>query len=233
MSIGAVSNPVRFLLLVYMSGHLGGINALGGHELIHRREKVHRIAGSITFLKMLYMHFTTEHVSGHHVKIATYEDPATAREGESLYAFTFRSAWMGHRDTWRREVMRLSRRGKGPFSLENRMLHYIGCEVLLLSGTYYVFGSLAVFFHLLYSAYTILLGESVNYVEHYGLRRKKLENGHYESIHMRHCWNSPRAISNYLFFRIQRHSDHHVNSYRPYQILRNFDVAPQLPYGYA
>ena len=113
------------------------------------------------------------------------------------------------------------------------MLHYIGCEVLLLSGTYYVFGSLAVFFHLLYSAYTILLGESVNYVEHYGLRRKKLENGHYESIHMRHCWNSPRAISNYLFFRIQRHSDHHVNSYRPYQILRNFDVAPQLPYGYA
>jgi alkane 1-monooxygenase len=33
--------------------------------------------------------------------------------------------------------------------------------------------------------------EIVNYVEHYGLKREKDENGVYEAVSVRHSWNAP------------------------------------------
>jgi len=71
--------------------------------------------------------------------------------------------------------------------------------------------------------------EAVNYLEHYGLRRLKDKDGVYESIKYQHSWS---AVSSPVSFRIQRHSDHHAHSFRPYQILRRFDKTPTHPYEY-
>jgi alkane 1-monooxygenase len=78
----------------------------------------------------------------------------------------------------------------------------------------------------------IFILELINYIEHYGLRRKRLDDGSYEKVNIRHSWNAPHRISNYLFFKLQRHSDHHENSYKPYQILCSYEDSPQLPHGY-
>src|SRR6202012_4780723 len=74
--------------------------------------------------------------------------------------------------------------------------------------------------------------ETVNYIEHYGLRRQKLDSGRYERVRPAHSWNSSTMIANVLLFHLQRHSDHHANPLRKYQVLRHFDEAPQLPSGY-
>jgi hypothetical protein len=69
----------------------------------------------------------------------------------------------------------------------------------------------------------------VNYLEHYGLRRFKSNDGILESISYMHSWN---AMSSPVGFRVQRHSDHHVHKFRPYQALRKFNRAPYLPFEY-
>mmetsp|Transcript_10190 Transcript_10190/g.8996 ORF Transcript_10190/g.8996 Transcript_10190/m.8996 type:complete len:101 (+) Transcript_10190:736-1038(+) len=96
----------------------------------------------------------------------------------------------------------------------------------------YIFGLKMIFFHFVYFIIPILLLEGANYVEHYGIVRKKINEKYYESINHKHSWNASHRFSSYVFFRLQRHSDHHVHSYRPYQTLRSYEVSPQLPYGY-
>jgi alkane 1-monooxygenase len=102
---------------------------------------------------------------------------------------------------------------------------------------YYVFGGRAVVFHLIYSAIVTLMFEAVNYLEHYGLMRKKLDPSNpesaYESVKITHSWNAPQVVTNYVLFKLQRHSDHHANAYKPYQILDSFIESPMLPYGYS
>jgi alkane 1-monooxygenase len=119
-----------------------------------------------------------------------------------------------------------------PYLFENRVVLFTTLTILFMIAMYSIYGYKAIIFHLFYGAYAILLGEGVNYVEHYGLVREKDEKGFTESITYLHSWNASHRFSNYLLFRIQRHSDHHAHSYRPYQILRSFDVSPQLPFGY-
>ena len=159
-------------MFLYITGHINGVNAIGGHELIHRKETIHKIFGAWSYLKMLYGHFSIEHLRGHHINVSTHSDPATSRENESLYWFILRSAYTGHRDTWKRECERLQRRGKSYLSLENRMISFTLIHAGMLGVTCYVFGIRALWFHLAYSAVAIFYGESVNYVEHYGLKRK-------------------------------------------------------------
>jgi alkane 1-monooxygenase len=74
--------------------------------------------------------------------------------------------------------------------------------------------------------------EVVNYLEHYGLLRQKLANGRYERCMPRHSWNSNHVASNVFLYNLERHSDHHANPTRRYQMLRHFEEAPQLPSGY-
>ena len=80
-----------------------------------------------------------------------------------------------------------------------------------------------------YTIWGVFFLELINYIEHYGIERKKDENGIYESISKMHSWNS---YSSPVLFRLQRHSDHHSHAFRPYQILRRFDEAPTLPFEY-
>ena len=73
----------------------------------------------------------------------------------------------------------------------------------------------------------------VNYLEHYGLLRQHTTNGCYERCTPEHSWNSDHLVTNLFLYHLQRHSDHHANPTRRYQILRSMHGAPNLPSGYA
>jgi alkane 1-monooxygenase len=214
---------------------MAGVNGLAGHELIHKKSALDKAIGMITYTKILYSHFLLEHSSGHHRNVATSEDPATAKKGEDFYSFAVRSAVGGHINTYNREYSRLQTKyGCEHVSIlkqifENRMTWFGVLHAALMLTIYALFGIRGVFFQLSYSLVGIFFIELINYTEHYGLERKKDARGIYEPITEQHSWNAP---SSPLLFRIQRHSDHHMHAYRPYQILRKIDNAPTMPYMY-
>jgi alkane 1-monooxygenase len=187
----------------------------------------------ISLLPTCYGHTRVEHNRGHHKKVATPEDPVSARFGESFWAFLPRTLIGTLRSAWHLEARRLSRRGRPAWSLRNEVVQaHIG-SVLLLGGVWAVLGPWALLFMIVQAALAIGLLELVNYVEHYGLLRRKGPDGVYERCQPEHSWNSSRRVSNLLLFHLQRHSDHHAHPARPYQVLRHVDSSPQLPTGYA
>lgn len=97
-----------------------------------------------------------------------------------------------------------------------------------------ILGARAVVFFVLQGAMAIVTLEVNNYVEHYGLRRRRRRkaSGRYERPSPRHSWKSPVRFSNALFFNIQRHADHHARPKRPFYELEHIPDAPQLPWGY-
>ncbi len=225
---------IGFVLSVGSCSGIIGINA--AHELTHRiHEKggIEPLLGKIMLMTVLYMHWAVEHVMGHHKNVATPQDPATARLGESFWAFFPRSVAGGFKDSWALETARLERKhapAKGP---ENRILRYLAAEVLFLGVMAALFGFGGLVFVALQGLVAVWLLEIVNYVEHYGMRRKAMPDGSFEAVKPVHSWNSSNWFSNYFLFNLERHSDHHWKPRRRYQILRHFDESPQLPTGYA
>jgi len=94
------------------------------------------------------------------------------------------------------------------------------------------FGWLSFFCFLGAALIGILLLETVNYVEHYGLLRQRDARGRYERVMPIHSWNSNHTLGRIVLFELTRHSDHHFDSTRKYQILRHHNNSPQLPFGY-
>lgn len=217
-----------------------GINL--GHELGHRAKKYEQQLSKALLLSSMYMHFFIEHNRGHHKHIATPLDPATARLNEPIYTFYIRSIRDSWKSAWELEKHRLVKMGKPVMSWENEMVRFQVFQVgflLLLFGLFSVTGSqgvlsgLAVTLGFLVSATVgFLLLETVNYIEHYGLMRKEISPGRYEKVKPHHSWNSNHSLGRLLLFELTRHSDHHYNAGRKYQILRHFDDAPQMPTGY-
>ncbi|ROO88638.1 alkane 1-monooxygenase [Actinocorallia herbida] len=220
-------------LLVLATGAVGGIAINAAHELGHKSEALERWLSKIALAQTAYGHFFVEHNRGHHVRVATPEDPASARLGESFYRFLPRTVVGSVRSAWRLEARRLTRRGKGTWTFRNEVLNAWAMTVVLYAVLAGVFGAGI----LPYLAVQAVIGfaalEVVNYVEHYGLLREQSPSGRYERVQPRHSWNSDSLASNILLFHLQRHSDHHAHPARPYQVLRHFDEAPELPAGYA
>ena len=227
------------MVFIFVWGYMAGLNGLAGHELIHKREPYNKTIGMLTYTKILYSHFFLEHGSGHHRNVATELDPATANQGETFYTFFPRSAFGGLLCTYKREVERIEaefaeihrqQKSVPPPSVpmlvslcQNRVIQYSAIHCAILLAIFSLLGTKAVIFQLGYSLVGIFFIELINYVEHYGLTRRQDARGIYEPITEKHSWNS---TSSHLLFRIQRHSDHHMHAYRPYQILRALDSAP-------
>ncbi len=207
-----------------------GINV--AHELGHRKNGYEQWMAKGLLLSTLYMHFFIEHNRGHHKRVGTPDDPATARYGETLYAFWLRSVVFGYLSAWKIENHRLSRKGKSWFSWRNEMLQYHVLEIAALVGVYLFLGGAALLAWMLVASMGILLLETINYLEHYGLTRQRKDTGRYERVLPIHSWNSNRSIGRALLFELTRHSDHHAHANRKYQVLRHFDESPQLPTGY-
>jgi len=207
-----------------------GINV--AHELGHQVKKYEQILSKTLLLSALYMHFFIEHNRGHHKNIATDEDPASARLGENVYSFWIRSTFGGYLNAWRLEKEKLKRKGRAVFSLNNEMLVFQLIQIAYLVSVGLIFGWMMVPFAIVVAIIGFLELETVNYIEHYGLRRKKLASGRYENVTMQHSWNSNHELGRLLLYELTRHSDHHFKATRKYQVLRHFDESPQLPYGY-
>lgn len=210
----------------------GGFGINVAHELGHRNNKFEQFLSKTLLLSSLYMHFFIEHNRGHHKRVSTKEDPSSARYGENIFSFWIRSVFTGYISAWNIEFLRLKRLNKFKFSLENEMLRFQIIQVLFVSTIYFVFGTQITIYFLFTAVMGFLLLETVNYIEHYGLQRKININGKYERVQPFHSWNSNHPIGRIMLFELSRHSDHHFNASRKYQILKNHENSPEMPTGY-
>lgn len=210
----------------------GGIGITVAHELVHRRSVAEQWVGKGILMTVLYMHFAIEHVRGHHALVATHEDPATARKGESVYGFLFPSIVGQLLSAWHLEARRMAKMSRGTWDIRNEMLQFALIQTLWLVGLALVFGMGFVPVYLLTAFLSFSLLEIVNYIEHYGLERERDASGRYERVDEHHSWNSDHVVSRALLFELTRHADHHAHASRPYPILRSLEKGPQLPTGY-
>lgn len=229
----AFPNTISLIGMTLSIGVLLGAMGINiAHELGHRQNKFEVFLAQALLLPNLYLHFTIEHNRGHHKYVSTPRDPATARLNESLYAFWLRSILGQYFSAWKLEAERLELEGKKFWSLNNQMIQFLIVELAYLSVIFLLFDSKAIIFALIVSLIGVMLLETVNYIEHYGLTRKEVSEGIYESVKPTHSWNSSHELGRIILFELSRHSDHHYKSTRKYQILRHFEDSPQLPTGY-
>lgn len=207
-----------------------GINV--GHELGHRVNRFEQTLAQALLLTSLYMHFFTEHNKGHHKRVATPDDPSSARFGEPVYLFYFRTIFFSYRSAWHIANAEARSRSGAAFTWRNEMIifHLVQAAFLGLIGWH--FGLITLGYFVLAALIGILLLETVNYIEHYGLQRKLIAPGKYERALPHHSWNSDHVIGRIFLFELSRHSDHHYLASRKYQVLRHHDAAPQMPTGY-
>jgi alkane 1-monooxygenase len=224
---------VENLGLMATMGVVGGIAINTAHELGHKRDDLERWLGRVALAQTGYGHFFIEHNRGHHVRVATPEDAASSRLGESFWAFLPRTVAGSLRSAWGIEAARLDRLGKSHLSIHNDILTAWAMTVALFAALAAAFGPVVLPYLVGQAVIGFSLLEVVNYLEHYGLLRQRKEDGRYERCRPEHSWNSNNVASNVLLYHLQRHSDHHANPTRRYQALRHVEEAPQLPTGYA
>jgi alkane 1-monooxygenase len=230
---GIQANIVDKLGLMLTVGGIGGIAINTAHELGHTRAQVEKWLSKIALAQTCYGHFFVEHNRGHHVRVATGDDPASARMGDSLYSFVARSVVGGLRSAWSLEQRRFRCRGESAWSFKNDVLNAWLMSVALFALLIVWFGVGVAPWLVGQAIIGFCMLETVNYIEHYGLRRQKQLDGRYEPVRPSHSWNSDTVIANVFLFHLQRHSDHHAHPLRRYQALCHADEAPQLPAGYA
>ncbi|WP_435624031.1 alkane 1-monooxygenase [Flagellimonas sp.] len=219
--------------LIFSIGIVLGVNGINvGHELGHRQHAFERYLGKLLLLPSFYMHFYIEHNFGHHAKAATKEDPATASYNQSVYSFWLTSTLGQYKNAWLIQNNLLKKEGLPFFSIKNDMLWYSLFQISYLLIAFYFFGLLGLIFALASGIVGFLLLETVNYIEHYGLMRKKMPSGRYERVRECHSWNSNHVIGRIVLYELTRHSDHHYKSSKKYQILDYHDISPQMPFGY-
>jgi alkane 1-monooxygenase len=224
---------VESIGLMLTMGVVGGIAINTAHELGHKRADSEKWLSRVALAQTGYGHFFIEHNRGHHVKVATPEDPASSRLGEGFWAFLPRTVTGSLRSAWGIETVRLDRLGERHLSRHNDILTAWAMTVGLFAVLTIAFGWVVLPYLVVQAIIGFSLLEVVNYLEHYGLLRQKKEDGRYERCRPEHSWNSNNVASNVLLYHLQRHSDHHANPTRRYQALRHMEEAPQLPTGYA
>lgn len=210
----------------------GGYGINVAHELGHRSTKHEQWMSKALLLTSMYMHFFIEHNRGHHRRVATPEDPATARKNEWLPVFLVRSGIYSYLSAWQIEIDSLRRKGIHPLSPRNEMMRFQVIQVAALATIALLFSPTVMLYFLLAAGMGILLLETVNYIEHYGLVRDEVSPGKYERTMPHHSWNSDHILGRLMLFELSRHSDHHYVASKKYQVLEHFDDVPQMPTGY-
>ena len=232
-AVAALGLPLwAMLALTLGTGTSSGSGLTVGHELGHKQNALDQWGAKIINALTGYGHFCIEHNRGHHTMVATPEDPASARMGESIFRFALRELPGTAVRGWAMERERLGKKGLGFWVWQNDLLQGYAITLAIALALVYAFGLIMLPFLLLHHFMGWLQLTFANYVEHYGLLREKKPNGKYAPTEPRHSWNTNHIVSNLMLFHLQRHSDHHANPLRPYQALRNFNELPRLPSGY-
>lgn len=226
-SFGALIDGLAAMVVVgSCSGYSGIVVA---HELIHRPNKLWQTLGRLLLVSVVYEHFYTEHVRGHHARVGTLEDPATARFGETFTQFYFRTVPAQFRSAWRLETTRLGNpdmRLYDPRLLKSRVVHGMLAELALIIVIYVYAGWAALAVFVLQAWWASRALEVVNYFEHWGLTRTTAR------VLPQHSWDTHSRFTYYALTGLSRHADHHAFASRPYQQLRVWSESPKLPRGY-
>lgn len=204
-----------------------------GHEMVHRRTMWERRIGEFLLASASYPQYATEHVYIHHAKVGTPHDVGSAPKGESFWRYFPKEVASNLTNSWRVSAERLSRRQLSRWHYSNPFWRYCifvafwYVLVVLMGGIWalpvYVFLGLSCVFSMKIS----------NYFQHYGLRRILLANGRWEKISPHHSWSADWKFTNWMFFKMQRHADHHAMATRQYPQLQSRDgESPELPGTY-
>jgi alkane 1-monooxygenase len=207
-----------------------GINV--AHELGHRTSFIEKMLGKLLLIPSHYTHFFIEHNHGHHLHVSTPEDPSTAKYNQNLYSFWIQTVLGTYTKAWKIQLNLNKIEKRSFFSLKNDMFWFTIIQVFYLVLVYYFFGFNGFLFAIFVGIVGFLLLETINYIEHYGLKRNLLASGRYERVSEKHSWNSNHILGRIMLYELTRHSDHHYKSQKKYQILEYHDVSPQMPYGY-
>nr|WP_262914111.1 alkane 1-monooxygenase [Portibacter lacus] len=235
-TVAIIQTDISWVTQLGLLLNLGIVMATAGinvaHEIGHRPGIWNKIASGLLLIPSLYGHFTIEHNNGHHKWVATPDDPVTAKYGQSIYSYWGTAVSGVFTKAWEISFTQMKRAGKPRFHYSNELIWMMLAQLVLFTS-YYLIGGLHVFlFCLVAAVISFSLLECIDYVEHYGLQRKKLKSGKYERVNERHSWNSDHELGRIFLYELTRHTDHHLNANRKYQILRNIESSPQLPYGY-
>ena len=228
-NVDNVTNLGRIISMGLMCG-VFGINV--AHELGHRTDRFHQFLSKVMLTTSLYNHFFIEHNRGHHRNVGTHEDPATARKGESLYVFWFRAVFMGWISSWKIVAKERQRKKLNVISFGNEMVQLQLVQVLLIVGIVCFQGWWVALNVCVAGTIGIILLETVDYIEHYGLSRKKISEHRFEDVHPIHSWNADFVLGRLVLFELTRHSDHHTTPSKHYQLLDSKEEASTLPAGY-
>ena len=207
-----------------------GINV--AHELCHRYQTFERFLGKFLLIPSLYMHFYLEHNYGHHLNVATEEDAVTAKYNQPLYSFWISAIKGELLGAIMIQKIRMRKQNLSFFSIYNDMFWYSIIQLIYLLIVFILFSINGLILTLLVALFSILIFECVNYIEHYGLLRKKLESGRYERVQAKHSWNSNHILGRIVLYELTRHSDHHRIAETKFQNLKSIEESPQLPFGY-
>ena len=224
--------PYEYVGFALSLGILLATNAVNvAHELGHRNNSFDIFITRLLLLPCLYMHFTMEHNFGHHKNVATELDPATAKKGQTLYHFWFTSVFGQYKNAWQIQLRLLKNKKASFVSLENNLLLFMIYQVLYLTTIFTLFGKETLVLAFLVGVISFLFLETINYIEHYGLRRKKTGDK-YERVQNIHSWNSDHIMGRIILYELTRHSDHHFRASKKYQVLESLEDSPRLPFGY-
>ncbi|ENX47991.1 MULTISPECIES: alkane 1-monooxygenase [Acinetobacter] len=221
------------ILIGISMGAVNGIAINTAHELSHKQDRIDHLLSHMALVPTGYNHFRVEHPYGHHKRAATPEDPASSQMGETFYEFWPRTVLGSLKSAIEIETNRLKRKGKQFWSKDNELLQGWAMSATFHASMVKLFGKGAIPYLATQAFYGISLFEIINYIEHYGLLRQKKADGNYERTMPEHSWNNNNIVTNLFLYQLQRHSDHHAYPTRPFQALRHFDEAPELPSGYA
>lgn len=221
-----------FVLLAAFSGIVSGLAINTGHELGHKNTALEKLLAKIILAVPGYGHFTIDHNRSHHKYVSTYRDSSSSRMGESLYKFALREIPGSFKNAWAIEKERLTGRSTPVWHYSNRILQSYAITLAIALILLLMLGWKAIPFLVIHNLMAYLQLTSANYIEHYGLLRKKDDDGKLQRCEPHHSWNSNHVFSNLVLFHLERHSDHHSHPQRRYQSLRHFDDLPSLPNGY-
>lgn len=223
----------EFIGIVLSLGVLLGANGINvGHELGHRTLFFERLLAKMLLIPSHYTHFFVEHNLGHHYTVSTPEDPSTAKYNQSIYLFWIQTITGTYVKAWQIQKKLNGIKKTTWYSPKNDMFWFTLIQIIYLASIFYFFGWRGFILAFAAGFVGILLLETINYIEHYGLRRKELAPGKFEKITEQHSWNSNHLVGRVVLYELTRHSDHHYRAHKKYQILENHEESPQLPFGY-
>jgi len=229
IALGGLLSADTVVAALLVGANSGYSAIVVAHELIHRKSRWMVALGRLLLCTVMYEHFFVEHVRGHHMRIGTEADPATARFGETYGQFWERTVRAQFASAWRLEAKRLGDEGMRWYDrriLRSAVVHGLLAEAAIAAAVLAAFGPAALVVLLGQAYVAVRLLEAVNYFEHYGLRRQGRKVRPVDS------WDSDSWFTLFGLVGLSRHADHHAYAARPFQALRTWEESPKLPAGY-